>query len=38
MKKSFARLAALAAFAALPFAASAEKLTVAATQIGRAHV
>ena len=38
MKKSFARLAALAAFAALPFAASAEKLTVAATPVPHAEI
>ena len=38
MKKTFARLAALAAFAALPFAASAEKLTVAATPVPHAEI
>ncbi len=38
MKKSFARLAAIVAFATLPFAASAEKLTVAATPVPHAEI
>ncbi len=38
MKKTLARLATLAAFAALPLAASAEKLTVAATPVPHAEI